>query len=289
MDSSKSPNITESLVQQLIAQQFPAWSDKSIRLVECSGWDNRTFHLGDDMLVRLPSAAGYAAQVEKEQQWLPYFENKLPLNIPAPLAMGQASGLYPWPWSVYRWLPGSSINTLPREQIDLNKIALTLADFLNAFQRIDPSSGPQAGAHNYYRGAHPSVYGDEAIESINQLLQGGEQKAALEIWGAAMDSSWQGKGVWVHGDISSGNLLVDNGKLSAVIDFGCLGVGDPACDLMIAWTLFDAPVRETFKTHLDLDNDTWRRGKAWALWKCLQDSGPESRNRSFILTQLLGG
>jgi aminoglycoside phosphotransferase (APT) family kinase protein len=149
-EPAQSVNIDAALVAGLIASQFPQWADLSITPAEPNGWDNTTFRLGTDMSVRLPSAARYAAQVEKEHHWLPILAPQLPLPIPVPLAVGVQADGYPWHWSVYRWLAGTPASTAPVE--DLTELAMALADFLTSLQRIDPTGGPPPGAHNFFRG-----------------------------------------------------------------------------------------------------------------------------------------
>jgi aminoglycoside phosphotransferase (APT) family kinase protein len=251
----------------LIAAQFPQWAHLPLKPVECSGWDNRTYHLGDEMTVRLPSAEAYAAQVEKEHRWLPRLLPFLPLPIPVPLAMGKPTDGYPWHWSIYRWLEGESATI---EGItDLRQFASTLAQFLVALQQCDPTSGPPPGEHNFYRGGPLAIYDLETRQAIATLAGRIDSNAVTAAWEAALKAAWRGSPVWLHGDVSAGNLLVTKGRLSAVIDFGCLGVGDPACDLTIAWTLFSGASREAFRTALPLDIATWCRGRGWALWKAL--------------------
>lgn len=258
-------DINPSLVQRLIAAQFPQWRDRLICPVATSGWDNRTFHLGDDLLVRLPSAACYAAQVPKEQRWLPILAPHLPLSIPTPIACGEPGAEYPWQWSVFRWLPGESASQASIS--DHKELARSLAQFLNALHRIDTTDGPAAGEHSFYRGDSLSHYDAQARESLRLLRGKIDTRAASMLWDKAVATTWTNKPVWVHGDLSAGNLLVANGKLFAVIDFGQLAVGDPACDLAIAWTLFDGESRDAFRAALPLDADTWLRGAAWTLWK----------------------
>ncbi len=151
--------IDVSLVGRLVAAQFPQWADLPIRPVEFDGWDNRTFRLGKVMSVRLPSAGGYAAQVDKEHRWLPRLGPHLPLPIPVPLAKGEPGEGYPWPWSVYGWLDGEHA-TLKRIA-DLHGFASALAGFLVALQRIDPTGGPAPGPHNFFRGGPLTVYDAE--------------------------------------------------------------------------------------------------------------------------------
>ncbi len=260
-------SIDAALARRLLAAQFPQWARLPIRPVEPGGWDNRTFRLGASMTVRLPSAEAYAAQVAKEHRWLPVLAPLLPLPIPVPLAKGRPGEGYPWPWSVYRWLEGENATT---ERIaDLPEFATTLARFLTALQQIEAADGPPPGPHNFFRGGPLTVYDAETRQTIAAL--GGEvaAAAATSVWEAALNATWHGSPVWLHGDVAAGNLLVENGRLSAVIDFGCAGVGDPACDLAVAWTLFSGKSREAFRATLALEDDSWARGRGWALWKAL--------------------
>src|SRR3990167_3535062 len=259
--------INETLVQRLMTVQFPQWKDLPIRSVAHSGWDNRTFHLGEHMLVRMPSAEDYALQVEKEQRWLPKLAPKLPLPIPVPLGLGEPANGYPWKWSIYAWLPGE---TATHSCItDLSDFATDLAHFLTALQHIDSTNGPSPGPHSFYRGAPLITYDNETRQAIDALKGKIDIDVITEIWEKAIATKWINPTVWVHGDISIGNLLVQNGRLSAVIDFGQLTIGDPACHLPIAWTFFNGKSRDFFRSALSLDDATWARGRGWALWKAL--------------------
>jgi aminoglycoside phosphotransferase (APT) family kinase protein len=251
----------------MVSAQFPRWAELPVRPVAFGGWDNRTFHLGEHMLVRLPSAADYAAQVDKEQRWLPRLAPLLPLPIPTPLAMGGPADGYPWKWSIYRWIEGDRAS--PGRIGDLRDFATSLAQFLTALQRIDPAGGPAPGPHNFHRGDPLAIYDAETRQAIAALEDRLDVDAAIEAWEAALGTTWQRAPVWIHGDVSAGNLLVQRGRLSSVIDFGMLGVGDPACDLTIAWTLFEGESREAFRKMLPLDGGTWARARGWALWKAL--------------------
>lgn len=260
-------DIDASLVHRLIAGQFPQWAELPVRPVAVSGWDNRTFHLGERMSVRLPSAERYVLQVEKEQRWLPKLAPLLPLPIPVPLAMGRPTDFYPWPWSVYEWIDGE---TAAVECIaDLDQFAVAIAEFLLALQRIDAADGPAAGPHNFFRGGPLATYDGETRQALATLGGRIDIRTASELWEQALASTWQRPPVWVHGDVAAGNLLVKDGRLSAVIDFGSSGVGDPACDMYIAWTFLDAASREAFRRTLAVDDDTWARGRGWVLWKAL--------------------
>lgn len=264
---SKPLMIDVELVRHLVTTQFPHWADLPVCPVLVTGWDNRTFHLGDQMLVRMPSSAEYALQVEKEQYWLPRLAPLLPLLVPVPLAMGEPADGYPWKWSIYRWLEGE---TAAASHIDnLCDFARDLAQFLIALERIDSTGGPLPGPHSFYRGGALAIYDAEVREAIAILKGKIDVDAATKIWEEALATTWQGTPVWVHGDVSVGNLLMQKGRLCAVIDFGQLTVGDPACDLAIAWTLFRGESREVFRKILRLDPGTWTRGRGWTLWKAL--------------------
>ncbi len=259
--------IDVSLVRRLIASQFPKWKKLLIDPVATSGSDNRTFHLGKDMSVRLPSAAEYELQVEKEHQWLPKLAPALPLPIPIPLAIGNPEYGYPWKWSIYRWLEGETAAS--GRIANLAEFAIDLANFLTALHKIDVTGRPFPGLHSFYRGGSLSVYDHETRRSITALKNKINTSLATEVWETALSTSWENQPVWVHGDISAGNLLVHDGKLSAIIDFGQLAVGDPACDLAINWTLFHGKSREAFQKTLLLDKGTWARARGWTLWKAL--------------------
>lgn len=260
-------SINAALVSRLVAAQFPHWADLPVQPVEPGGWDNRTFRLGEGMTVRLPSAEAYAAQVAKEQRWLPVLASRLPLPIPVPVAQGTPGAGYPWPWSVYRWLEGEDATV---ERIsNLSEFAVALAHFLTALQHIDAADGPPPGPHNFFRGGPLEVYDAETRQALVALKGEVDTATAASVWTAALSAPWHGPPVWFHGDVAAGNLLVENGRLCAVIDLGCAGVGDPACDLAVAWTFLSGESRAAFRTALAVSPDTWARGRGWALWKAL--------------------
>ena len=261
-------NIDTLLVRRLVATQFPQWADLPVRPVQFDGWDNRTFRLGDDMSVRLPSAEGYASQVAKEHRWLPQLAPHLPLPIPVPLALGAPAEGYPWPWSVRRWLEGE-IATVAAIA-DRPQFARALAEFLLALQRIDATGGPPAGLHNNFRGGSLAVYDGETRQALAALEGLIDTGAAAAVWAVALAATWRGSPVWVHGDMAAGNLLVKDRQLSAVIDFGSSGVGDPACDLTIAWTFLSDESRAVFRSAMAADDATWARARGWALWKAMK-------------------
>jgi aminoglycoside phosphotransferase (APT) family kinase protein len=260
--------VDADMVRRLVASQFPQWRDLPVTPVEVDGWDNRTYHLGDDMTVRLPTAEGYVPAVAKEHRWLPVLATRLPVPVPVSLAVGEPGEGYPFPWSVRRWLDGET--AAPDRIDDLTAFALSVADVIRALHRIDATDGPPAGAHSFYRGTTPAHYDDGTRRALVKLEGRIDTGRAAAVWEDALGApAWSRPPVWFHGDIAVGNLLVDGGKLAAVIDFGGCGVGDPACDLVIAWTMFAGDSREAFRDAVGLDADTWARARGWALWKAL--------------------
>ena len=259
--------INVDLVTRLIAAQFPHWAHLPVLPVHPNGWDNRTFRLGDELSVRLPSADGYVLQVDKEQRWLPVLAPRLPLPIPMPVARGVPGEGFPYSWSVMRWLEGEPASVAAIS--DLTEFATTLAGFLAALAQVDATGGPLPGPHNFWRGGPLTTYEHETLEALDVLGPIIASKAALAVWDDANAATWQGDPVWLHGDVATGNLLIRDGRLAAVIDFGTSGVGDPACDVVIAWTLLSGESRKAFRSTLGADPATWARGRGWALWKLL--------------------
>ena len=184
--------------------------------------------------------------------------------------------------SLWRWdappgaIPGIGPSTggskaRPRRSriADLSRFATELARFLTALQRIDAAGGPPPGRHNFFRGGPLAIYDGETRQAIATLGDRIDADAVTDVWEAALAARWRGSPVWVHGDVCEGNLLVREGRLSAVIDFGSSAVGDPACDLSVAWTLLRGEGRDAFRAALPLDRATWARGRGWTLWKGL--------------------
>ncbi len=254
-------------VRRLIAEQFPEWAGLPVRPVAESGWDNRTFRLGEGMVARLPSAAEYALAVDKEQRWLPVLAPRLPLPVPIPLAKGKPGAGYPFSWSVHRWLDGEPAGAGGIS--DPVRFALDLAGFLVALRNADAADGPQPGKHNWFRGGTLRTFDPLAERALTALDGEIDVRSARDLWKSALDVPWDGVDRWFHGDVAPGNLLLAGGRLAAVIDFGTCGVGDPSCDLAIAWTLLTADGREAFRERLSADSPEWERGRGWALWKTL--------------------
>lgn len=257
------PEINEALAARLVSEQFPQWAHLPIVAASPQGWDNRTFRLGDTLAVRLPSAAGYAHQILKESRWLPYLAKRLPVAVPKPLELGHPALGYPFSWSVNEWLDGQ---VLSRATVaDVAALAAALASFLVELRAVPADDGPRAGPDTAYRGGPFAHYATEARTALRTL--GAQSPVTDQVIDEALASQWNDRPVWFHGDVAVDNILIADGRLAGVLDFGCSGVGDPACDLVIAFTYFTEDTRPVFRQAIGLDDDTWRRARGWALWK----------------------
>jgi aminoglycoside phosphotransferase (APT) family kinase protein len=257
-----------SLVRRLLAAQFPQWAELPIEPVELRGTDNALYRLGNDMVVRLPRRERTVGTLEKERAWLPRLAPSLTLAVPTPLAEGKPTEDYAWTWSVYSWLDGE--NATADRLADLGRAATDLARFVAALQRIDTTGGPGPGEHNFFRGEALGGRDAGVRASIAALHGEIDVGAVTAVWEAALRAPpWNGPPVWIHGDLDSRNLLAMEGRLSAVIDWGSLGIGDPACDVMVAWKVLSADSRDIFRTALSIDDATWARGRGWALSQAL--------------------
>ncbi|MEU3338109.1 aminoglycoside phosphotransferase family protein [Streptomyces sp. NPDC006668] len=255
--------VDDELVRRLITDRFPRWAELPIERFVSGGTVNAVFRLGEDMVVRLPLVEGGAKDVALEQQWLPRLASSLPTAVPEVLGAGEPGHGYPWPWSVYRWLPGRS----PEAGVLAEPVALArdLAAFVKAMRGVTLPGAPRA-----HRGGPLAELDAETRAAVERLRgipeEGVDCDAVLAVWEDALRvPGWDGPPVWLHADLMPGNLLVDAGRLTAVIDFGCMGMGDPACDLFPAWNLLPAGAREVFREALGVDAATWRRGRARTL------------------------
>lgn len=257
--------IDAALVRRLLHARFPHWADLPLTPSGSAGTSNVMYRLGSDMVVRLPRTAGAASDVDKEHEWLPRLAPRLPASVPAPLGKGAPADGYPWPWSVYGWLEGE--NPSAGRLAESGALARDLAAFVAALQRVDPAGAPPA-----YR-SEPLAARDHATRSaIDALRAEVDAAAADEVWETALAAPGpQGPPVWVHADLQPGNLLVAGGRLSAVIDFGCAGLGDPAVDTIAAWYVLPAAARDTFRAALGTDDATWARGRGWTLSVALME------------------
>lgn len=259
--------IDDGLVRRLIAGQFPQWAGLAVERWPSGGTVNAMYRLGDDLVVRLPLVQGGAADVSMEQEWLPRLAPHLPTRIPEVLGAGEPAQGYPWPWSVYRWLAGE----LPEAGALSEPVLLAedLAAFVAAMRSITLPAAPKA-----HRGGPVASLDAETRAAIKEL-RGIPQEdvdcdAAAAVWEEALRApDWDGPPVWLHADLMPGNLLVDGGRLASVIDFGCTGVGDPACDLFPAWNLLPVDAREVFREALAVDDATWIRGRGRTLSQAL--------------------
>jgi aminoglycoside phosphotransferase (APT) family kinase protein len=261
-------SLDASLVRRLVSGQFPELADCEITPLVTAGTDNAIYRLGDDFAVRLPLRESAVAQVAREQQWLPRLAPHLPLAIPEPLGAGVAAAGYPWPWSVCRWLDGQ--DAAHADLSNLAQAAIDLGRFLAVLRSIDATDGPRAGRANHGRGV-PLAFLDARVRGDVARLEGEIDVAAtLRAWDTALSAPvWSGPGAWLHGDLHASNLLVRDGRIVAVLDFGLLGVGDPAADLFAGWSLLDAPARAVFRETAGTDYAMWARGRGWAVFNAV--------------------
>lgn len=261
-------DIDAPLVRRLVATQFPEWAELPIEPVEPRGTDNALYRFGGEMVARLPRRERTVATLEKERAWLPRIAPFSTLAVPVPLSEGAPGEGYPWTWSVYRWLEGENATT--ERLADLGETASDLARFLAGLQAADTSGGPGPGEHNSFRG-EPLRERDPAVRAAIEALVGEIDVATVtSLWeGALRAPDWCRPPVWIHGDLDSRNLLAVDGRLSAVVDWGSLGVGDPACDVMVAWKVLSAESRVVFRDALSVDDASWARGRGWALSQAL--------------------
>ncbi|MBH5333648.1 aminoglycoside phosphotransferase family protein [Streptomyces pactum] len=280
------PHIDEALARRLVDTQFPRWAGLPLKLLDPAGSDHVIYRLGEELSVRLPRHADATGQARKEARWLPRLAPHLPLAVPAPVAVGEPGCGYPWPWSVSRWLDGEVATVAALA--DSVTAAVELAEFLWALQRCTPEdgtdgeaggtgpagdagastdAGDDAGSAGDGLTGRPLSDRDRATRLAIARYDGVFDGAAMSgLWDAALHApGWDRAPVWFHGDFHTGNLLTVGGRLSAVIDFGELGRGDPARDLMIAFTLMSARSRAVFREALGVDDATWLRGRGWAL------------------------
>ena len=247
------------LVRGLLAAQHPQWADLPIERVSSAGTDNAMYRLGAELAVRLPRIHWAVDVVVKEQQWLPVLAPQLPLAVPIPIATGEPMEAFPHPWSVVQWLPGE-LATLDRLD-DPVHAALDLAAFVRALQTIDATGGPI-----HHRGGPVRLHEDTIYAGVADLRGEVDGEAVIAAWERVVAApDYDGPPVWFHGDFAYLNLLARDGRLSAVIDWGTCGVGDPAIETIIAWSLFPPDARRAYRDALGFDDATWERGKGWVL------------------------
>lgn len=266
------------LVRALVDHALPAYAALPLRPLGNTGSSNALFRLGDDLLVRLPRQPGGSTAIDKEARWLPRVGPLLPAEVPSIVALGGPALGYTERWSVTRWIPGESPSSVgPEMPVDPIRgwLALDLAGVLSALRRIDvPAEALRDPALRSYRGDPLTTQdaatrrGIEACRAIPGLALDLDLDAALRVWDHAVNLPGldpEDASRWYHGDLAAENLLVRDGRLAAVLDFGELSVGDATVDLIAAWGVLDAPAREVFRRSMDLDDASWLRGRAWAL------------------------
>ncbi|GGM15934.1 phosphotransferase [Streptomyces fumigatiscleroticus] len=258
------PAIDGALVRRLVDSQFPQWAGLPLHLLDPAGSDHVIYRLGEKLSVRLPRHAGAIGQARKEFHWLPRLAPHLPLAVPVPVGVGEPDFGCPWPWAVSRWLDGevATVDALAGS----SRAAGELARFLAALRQCTPEDAPAGNACHDLTGWSLSDRDRATRAAIAEAGGVFDAAAMTDLWDAALNApGWDRPPVWFHGDFHTGNLLTLEGRLSAVIDFGGLGIGDPACDMMIAFTLMPADSRAVFRDALGVDDATWTRGRGWAL------------------------
>lgn len=255
---------TAAQVARMVAEQHPQWAGLPVTPVVEFGTDHCLFRIGDDLVARMPRVEWAADQAASDAAWLPVLAPHLPVDVPVPVALGEPTETYPFVWSVAPWLPGET----PTAENAGAALAADLGSFVRALHAVDTTGGPAKTGTT--RGTPIRGWDDavrQAIDEAGDRVDGAAVTAAWEDCLAAPD--WAGDPVWIHGDLMPGNLLVSDRRLSAVIDWGALGVGDPAPDLQPAWVTLPAGVRAEFRQAVGYDDDTWRRGRGWALGPAL--------------------
>jgi aminoglycoside phosphotransferase (APT) family kinase protein len=280
-----------ALVIRLVAARFPDWAGLPVEPVESIGTDNAMYRLGDALSVRLPRIHWAVAPLEREFEWLPRLAPQLPFATPVPVALGVPGEGYPWPWTVCRWLDGT--HPVAGDVRGADRLATDLARFVRAMRALDPAGAPRTA---WPRPLHEedgfirttlAALADELAPEFDRIVG---------IWEDALAAPrWSGPLAWIHGDLSPGNLLVRAGRLTGVLDFGAMGVGDPASDLRVAWNLLPPAARSRFRSELGADAAEWRRARGWALLQALaQMSYFEARNPPLVanarhvIAQLVG-
>ncbi len=251
-------NIDVSLVRRLLTAQFPRWADLPISAVQSTGTVNAIYRLGDHLYVRLPRVREWTQDLDREWHWLPKLAPRLSLRVPEPVGKGQPAGSYPFSWAIYGWIDGQPYSD---ELVnDERQAARDLARFVVELRQIDPVVGAPRGGRKPLR--ELDAVTRSAIKSAQDIIDG---SAAIAAWECALEApEWKGTPVWIHADLLRPNLLVHDGRLCAVIDFGGIGVGDPAADVIAAWSVFGHTGRGTFRSALDVDDGTWNRARGFA-------------------------
>lgn len=255
--------ITEELVGSLLASQFPQVADLPVRAFEHSGTDHAMFRLGDGLAVRLPRVAWAVDTLRKEQHWLPRLAHVLPVQTPVPLGIGDPGPDYPWPWTISAWLAGET--PVPGHLTEPLALARDLAGFITALRAVDTSGAPATVWPDPLHAEDGRVRSLLPDLSVRPSVRGLDVAAVEHAWAAAVAAPPCSRRTWIHGDLAQGNLLLLGDRLHGVIDFGAMGLGDPASDLRPAWNLLPAEARDEFREAVGADEGEWSRGRGWAL------------------------
>jgi aminoglycoside phosphotransferase (APT) family kinase protein len=269
-------------LRALLHEQAPQYALYPLREVDLQGHDHRSYFLGEDWVVRLPSRSEYAAQIEKEARFLPELARSLSTPIPRPVFVGRPSERFPYPFSINTRLPGTRVDLLAGGSFA--DLVNPLAAFIQDLQAHTPSDGPPPGAHNFHRGAHIQFYAQEFFEAFKHLPRPHQNSNLVARFQTALDHPHLGPALLLHGDLEASNLLWHEGQLQ-VLDFGNLAVGDPACDYVIAWTSFNTNERAAFFNALKLETWTIERARAWAAWKAAITMANPNAHRHHVKAQ----
>lgn len=256
--------LTPDDARAMVARAFPQWSGEAITPVHAAGTAHALFRLGTDKVVRIPRDRAAAAHVAAQDAVLATFAG-LPLEVPRVLATAGPVANCPFAWSVLGWIEGQDA---ARAQVaDWTVTACALGEFVAAMRDCDTGAGAVSGPRSAYRGAGLVAVDGWMRGAITAIADLFDAKAMTAAWEVALAvPPWPGPPGWVHGDLHPANLIVRDGRLAAVIDFGLASLGDPACDLAPAWTFLPAPSREAFRVAAGLDAAAWQRGRGWALY-----------------------
>lgn len=272
-------DINPELIKALLLEQFPEFTNHPLQKMHPEGTDNVLYRLGNDKLIRLPRTKSSSLNIEKELTWLPRLGPKLPISIPKILCKGLSNKNYPFPWLICEWLDG--INPDQEDMVGKLKVAADLATFVNAMQQIPAKSGP-----NCRRGQPLNTCDKQVLQSIPLLNKLYDTSLLKKLWESAINvPHWKKEPVWIHGDLHAGNLIVKDRILVGIVDWGLAGVGDPACDMMVAWTLLNQQSRKIFHSIIQPDDDSWARGRGWALFLGIVGY-PYYRNKNPIFARI---
>lgn len=251
-------SIDTDLVQRLLVGQFPHLAERPLDLVRSTGTVNALYRLGHDLYVRLPRMGEWADSLDREWVWLRKLAPKISLEIPQPVALGKPSEYFPYSWAIYHWIEGTPYQS--KENLDETQTARDLANFIKELRGVDKQNAPRGGRA-------PLIKLDaETCSAIKSIGMQENVDALIDIWNFSLKAKlWKNAPVWIHGDLIKPNLLVREGQIKAIIDFGSVGIGDPAADIVPAWSVFNSVGRKAFRQELDVDDDTWYRARGYAL------------------------